>query len=215
MAQWPSPWSTGRIPLVPFQKWQVRQGRLLKYVRVGLTWCCVWPQVSDREWLATQPSTTAHLAQAAEMLAAGQGEEVCFCAHDIDGAAITARRWQALAGLGGDDDYFSSDLTDVQLKVGWQTPASCRWLGPAMAMLAVTFPRRFCNPQVVLFWKGVSFSQAGIRGWGGGGGGGEALQRILRLGLNGFARIACKACRARQHLYLCNRACRNTAWPEI
>lgn len=78
------------------------------------------PQVSDREWLATQPGTAERLAKAQGMLAAGQGEEVCFRALDIDGAAMTARRWNALAAVGGDDDYFSSDLTEAELRVrGW------------------------------------------------------------------------------------------------
>ena len=74
-------------------------------------------QVSDREWLATQPDTAARLTKAADMIQAGQGEDTCFRAHDIDGAAVTARRWQALAAESGDDDYFSSDLSDDQLKV--------------------------------------------------------------------------------------------------
>ena len=74
-------------------------------------------QVSDREWLATQPETAALLSKAADMIQADQGEEACFRAHDVDGAAVTARRWQALAAEGGDDDYFSSDLGDDQLKV--------------------------------------------------------------------------------------------------
>lgn len=74
-------------------------------------------QVSDREWLATQPDTAARLAKAQEMVAAGRGEEVCFRADDIDGAAITARRWASLAGVGGDDDMFSSDLSDQQCQV--------------------------------------------------------------------------------------------------
>ncbi|GAB4820752.1 hypothetical protein N2152v2_007798 [Parachlorella kessleri] len=72
--------------------------------------------VSDREWLATQPDTAARLSKAADMIQTGQGEETCFRAHDVDGAAVTARRWQALASEGGDDDYFSSDLNDDQLK---------------------------------------------------------------------------------------------------
>ena len=66
--------------------------------------------VSDREWLASQPSTAARLEAAQAMVAEGRGEKVAFCACDIDGAAVTARRWCALAARGGDDDMFSSDL---------------------------------------------------------------------------------------------------------
>lgn len=49
--------------------------------------------VSDREWLASQPGTAERLAKAEGMMAAGQGEEVCYRAFDIDGTAVTARRW--------------------------------------------------------------------------------------------------------------------------
>lgn len=74
-------------------------------------------QVSDREWLATQPSTAQRLQRAEEMVAAGDGEEVCFRAHEIDGAAVSARRFVALAGRRGDDDMFSTDFTDAELQV--------------------------------------------------------------------------------------------------
>ena len=72
--------------------------------------------VSDREWLATQPDTVGRLQRAEAMVAAGQGEEVCFRAVDIDGAAMSARRFCSLAGRGGDDDMFSSDFSDAQLQ---------------------------------------------------------------------------------------------------
>jgi pimeloyl-ACP methyl ester carboxylesterase len=71
--------------------------------------------VSDREWLAAQPSTAARLAAAQALVAEGRGEEICFRADDVDGAAITARRWVSLAAAGGDDDMFSTDLGDEQL----------------------------------------------------------------------------------------------------
>lgn len=44
-------------------------------------------------------------------------------ALDVDGSAVTARRWQSLAGAGGDDDYFSTDFTDNQLKVHFMCKA--------------------------------------------------------------------------------------------
>ena len=71
--------------------------------------------VSDAEWLATQPDTAARVAAARELAAAGRGEEVAFRAWDVDGAPMTARRWLSLACPGGDDDMFSSSLTDAQL----------------------------------------------------------------------------------------------------
>ena len=72
--------------------------------------------VSDREWLATQPDTAERLRRAEAMVAAGEGEEVCFRAVDIDGAAVSARRFYSLAGRGGDDDMFSSDFSDAELR---------------------------------------------------------------------------------------------------
>ncbi len=37
---------------------------------------------------------------------------------DSDGAPLTARRFASLTGVGGDDDMFSTDLSDGELKVG-------------------------------------------------------------------------------------------------
>ena len=74
--------------------------------------------VSDREWLATQPGTAAGLVAAEALRARGQAEEVAFRASAMDGAAVCARRWHALAAKGGDDDMFSSDLSDLELQVG-------------------------------------------------------------------------------------------------
>jgi pimeloyl-ACP methyl ester carboxylesterase len=71
--------------------------------------------VSDREWLATQPQTASRLELAYFMLTSGRGEEVAFRANDIDGAAVSARRWWALAAKGGDDDMFSSDMEPSEL----------------------------------------------------------------------------------------------------
>lgn len=71
--------------------------------------------VSDAEWLATQPDTPQRTALARCMVAEGRGEEVAFRATDVDGAAMTARRWLSLAEPGGDDDMFSSSLRDERL----------------------------------------------------------------------------------------------------
>ena len=71
--------------------------------------------VSDQDWLATQPGTAERIAAARQMAEDGRGEEVAFRAHDIDGAAMTARRWLSLAAPGGDDDMFSTHLSEARL----------------------------------------------------------------------------------------------------
>ena len=71
--------------------------------------------VSDREWLATQPDTAARLHLAQSLVDAGRSDDVAFRAMEIDGAAVTASRWLSLAAPGGEDDMFSSDLSDAQL----------------------------------------------------------------------------------------------------
>lgn len=68
------------------------------------------------EWLATQPDTAERVAAARRLAAEGRPEDVAFRATDIDGAAMTARRWLSLAVPGGDDDMFSSSLTAAALQ---------------------------------------------------------------------------------------------------
>ena len=83
-------------------------------------------QVSDREALAYVHSGTPVLVkQAQAMVAAGKGEEILTRSWDGSGSTpITARRYVSLAAVGGDDDIFSSDLSDTQLKV---SPLSLLW----------------------------------------------------------------------------------------
>lgn len=69
--------------------------------------------VSDREYLATLPETAGLLELAERMVAAGQGE--AWMPRQAGGTATTASRFLSLAGAGGDDDLFSSDLSDAQL----------------------------------------------------------------------------------------------------
>ncbi len=57
-------------------------------------------------------------AEAQAMVAAGRGGEVLLRADALDGAPVCAARWVALAARGGDDDMFSSDFTDTELRVG-------------------------------------------------------------------------------------------------
>jgi pimeloyl-ACP methyl ester carboxylesterase len=72
--------------------------------------------VSDREYLSTLDTTTERLQLAQKFVEDGKGDDVAFRMVEFDGAAVTASRWLSLAGAGGDDDMFSSDLSDDDLK---------------------------------------------------------------------------------------------------
>lgn len=63
----------------------------------------------------TQESTPDRIAQAAALVKEGRPEDVAFRLMDVDGAAMTARRWLSLACPGGDDDMFSAGLSAGQL----------------------------------------------------------------------------------------------------
>lgn len=70
--------------------------------------------MSDRQWLAGKPGTADRIKHAEQMVKHGQGEDILF--RD-KGVPVCARRFLALASKGGDDDMFSSDFTDQELKV--------------------------------------------------------------------------------------------------
>jgi hypothetical protein len=90
-----------------------------KCTRVCLTVTIHFEQVSDREWLATRGTTPALLEAAKSMMAAGKGEEILFRDYEGgNGTPVCARRFVSLAERGGDDDLFSSDFSDDELKVG-------------------------------------------------------------------------------------------------
>ncbi|KAL6771990.1 hypothetical protein ACKKBG_A28550 [Auxenochlorella protothecoides x Auxenochlorella symbiontica] len=72
--------------------------------------------VSDREFLGKQQSTAALAQRAQRMVEEGRGEDLLGRADALGGTPITARRFVALACGGGDDDMFSSDLSDAQLR---------------------------------------------------------------------------------------------------
>jgi hypothetical protein len=86
-------------------------------------------QVSDREYLASKDSTAGLLAQAKLMMSRGEGEEILFRDYEGgEGAPVCARRFISLAEKGGDDDMFSSDLTNKELKArstSFLTPCTC------------------------------------------------------------------------------------------
>ncbi|KAK9810502.1 hypothetical protein WJX72_011853 [[Myrmecia] bisecta] len=72
--------------------------------------------VSDREYLAMSPDTPQLLKQAEALIAQGRGEDIVCRPAALESAPVCARRLQSLAGKGGDDDMFSSDLTDAELQ---------------------------------------------------------------------------------------------------
>jgi len=70
--------------------------------------------VSDRESSGGKPEVAKNVARAQELVDAGKGE--CLMPHDVDMAPMTAYRYLSLNGVKGDDDMFSSDFTDEELK---------------------------------------------------------------------------------------------------
>ncbi|KDP40101.1 hypothetical protein JCGZ_02099 [Jatropha curcas] len=71
--------------------------------------------VSDREYNATLPNTAAMIDLASSMIAEGRGSELMPREADPS-SPITAYRYHSLCSYMGDDDMFSSDLSDDQLK---------------------------------------------------------------------------------------------------
>lgn len=74
-------------------------------------------QVSDREWLSQYPELQPYEAQARAMVAEGRGDGILLRFHVADNAPITAARYLGLVARLGDDDMFSSDLSDEELQV--------------------------------------------------------------------------------------------------
>jgi len=73
--------------------------------------------VSDREYREKYVQDTASdLARADAMIAAGQGDDILKREKLLRNTPITANRFHALAARGGDDDMFSSDLSDADLQ---------------------------------------------------------------------------------------------------
>ncbi|XP_052207732.1 UPF0613 protein PB24D3.06c-like [Diospyros lotus] len=72
--------------------------------------------VSDREYRATLPETAAMIDLASKMISEGQGSELMPREANPD-APITAYRYHSLCAYNGDDDMFSSDLSDDQLRM--------------------------------------------------------------------------------------------------
>nr|AFK45298.1 unknown [Lotus japonicus] len=72
--------------------------------------------VSDREYQATLPHTASMIDLAAKLISEGRGSELMPREADPS-APITAYRYHSLCSYNGDDDLFSSDLSDDQLRM--------------------------------------------------------------------------------------------------
>ncbi|XP_057956793.1 UPF0613 protein PB24D3.06c [Malania oleifera] len=83
--------------------------------------------VSDREYRATLPETAALIDLASNMISEGRGSELMPREADPS-APMTAYRFHSLCAYMGDDDMFSSDLSDDQLKtrVGHMSNIPCQ-----------------------------------------------------------------------------------------
>lgn len=99
--------STGCQDGVVYARDGARQGRLRFVV--------LQAPVSDREhMLSASEAAPAFVEQARALVAAGKGEEML--PREAMWAPITARRFLDLAIKEGADDFFSSDLTDEELR---------------------------------------------------------------------------------------------------
>ena len=74
-------------------------------------------QVSDREYQTGKPTTAERLQKAEQLVKEGHGNDILFRDDDAVGTPVSATRFASLAGRNGDDDMFSSDFTDQELKV--------------------------------------------------------------------------------------------------
>lgn len=75
--------------------------------------------VSDREYLmGVFPNTPERIALCRNMVDDGKGDEIAFRFTEFGGTPITAKRWLSLADRAaqGEDDMFSSDFTDEELR---------------------------------------------------------------------------------------------------
>ncbi|TYH73883.1 hypothetical protein ES332_D05G359600v1 [Gossypium tomentosum] len=71
--------------------------------------------VSDREYRATLPETAAMIDLATSMIKEGLGSDLM--PKEADPSPITAYRYNSLCAYMGDDDMFSSDLNEHQLRM--------------------------------------------------------------------------------------------------
>eukprot|EP00053_Salpingoeca_punica_P026583 m.21036 g.21036 ORF g.21036 m.21036 type:complete len:165 (+) comp8862_c0_seq1:202-696(+) len=72
--------------------------------------------VSDREMLTMYDDTPQRIEAATKLVETGRGKDCLPFEMSLFGAAMSATRFLSLAVRGGQDDYFSSDLSDEELK---------------------------------------------------------------------------------------------------
>jgi len=78
--------------------------------------------VSDRQWLSSGMIPAEEFEErmklAMDLISQGKSEEVMPRHTGVISffPPITAYRWHSLAAVGGDDDYFSTDLSDDRLR---------------------------------------------------------------------------------------------------
>ncbi|RUS15049.1 hypothetical protein BC937DRAFT_92965 [Endogone sp. FLAS-F59071] len=108
--------STGCQDCIWFSRHAQYRERVTGYILQG--------PVSDREFMAESlDGFEKYLRLATKMRKAGKGMELM--PREVDTAPMTADRFYALAAVGGDDDFFSSDLPDSTLNTffsGISTP---------------------------------------------------------------------------------------------
>lgn len=83
--------------------------------------------VSDREYRATLPETAEMIDLASKMISEGHGMDLMPREANSD-APITAYRFHSLCAYMGDDDMFSSDLSEDQLRqrLGHMSTTQCQ-----------------------------------------------------------------------------------------
>ncbi|NP_001168923.1 uncharacterized protein LOC100382733 [Zea mays] len=83
--------------------------------------------VSDREYRATLPETAEMIDLAAKLISEGRGMDLMPRKANSD-APITAYRYHSLCSYMGDDDMFSSDLSEDQLRqrLGHMSTTQCQ-----------------------------------------------------------------------------------------
>lgn len=133
--------------------------------------------VSDREWLeACHPAVIARLPDAEALVAEGRGGDVVMRApDDLGGAPVSASRLVALAKRLGDDDMWSSDLTDAELS------SLLRHMAPWPVLLLQSGADECAPDAASIPALGERLMRAMSGGGGGGGNGGrETRPRALR-----------------------------------
>ncbi|XP_027192911.1 UPF0613 protein PB24D3.06c isoform X2 [Cicer arietinum] len=119
--------------------------------------------VSDREYQSTLPQTAAMIDLAAKMISEGQGSELMPREADPS-APISAYRYHSLCAYNGDDDLFSSDLSDDQLRMrlGHMSSTHCQSKRSPGVSFLYKKKRRKRSPRVGSGGKGAGFEDISL-----------------------------------------------------